>query len=249
MAVDAGVSVLAIADHDSVEGLDAAMQAAEKTGVTLVPAVELSAVADGRDLHMLGYFIDHRDLALLAELGTMRQARLARAESMVTALNAAGYDVEVEDVLRMSDGGAVGRSHVARALVATGAAATVREAFERLIGHGRPFYIAKTVKSPAEAIATIHGAGGLAVIAHPGVNHIPDELVLSLCSLGLDGVEAYHADHSAEQRQHYAEFARRHALITTGGTDFHGPGAPNPALGSVEVPEDAVRAFLARGQR
>lgn len=247
MAADSGVSVLAISDHDSVEALPAAVEAAEKFGVTLIPAVELSANLGEYDLHILGYFIDYEDAALATELARLRQSRHERAEVMVDLLKEAGFDLSVEDVLRFSEGGAVGRSHVAKALVERGAASTVREAFERLIGHGRPFYVPKAALTPAESIALVHAAGGLAVIAHPGVNQLPEQLLLSLIALGLDGVEAYHADHDEGSRAYFAQFAAEHGLLVTGGTDYHGPTAPNPVLGSVDVPEYAIRALLARG--
>lgn len=244
MALEAELAVLAITDHDSVEGVASALVAAAEQDLILIPAVELSAGVGRWDLHMLGYFVDHTDPALLKELARMRDSRLERATRMVQALQAAGYDVDVDDVLRHSDGGAVGRSHVARALVERGTAETVRDAFERLIGHGRPFYVPKGPVTPSKAIALIHSAGGMAVLAHPGVNQLPDELIVSLKAVGLDGVEAYHADHTQEQREHYAAFAARHSLLTTGGTDYHGPGGPNPALGTVVVPEEATRALL-----
>lgn len=241
-----GVDVLAIADHDSVEGLAEAGAAATTTGTILVPAVELSSTHADRDIHVLGYFIDPTDPGLLEMLGGLRQARLRRAERMVAALASAGFSVTIDDVLALSDGGAVGRSHVARALVDTGHAETVRDAFERLIGRNRPFYIAKESRTPAEAIATIRAAGGLAVAAHPGVNRADDHLP-DMVAAGLAGIEAYHADHTAEQRDHYAAMAADLGLLCTGGTDFHGPEAPNPQLGDVELPEKCVKRFLEAG--
>ncbi len=197
LALQRGLSVLAIADHDSVEGLPEAMGAAADTSLALIPAVELSSVTpDGDDVHMLGYFIRADDAHLLRHLADLRSARLSRAESMVGALNAAGYRVTLDDVLALSEGGAVGRSHVARALVAAGHAESVADAFKRLIGRGRPFYVAKDVRSPQDAIRCIREAGGLAVVAHPGVSRL-EHLIPELADAGLAGIEAYHADHSA----------------------------------------------------
>jgi len=147
-----------------------------------------------------------------------------------------------------SDGGAVGRSHVARALVDSGQAADIKDAFTRLIGRGRPYYVAKDARTPAEAIAIIREAGGVAVLAHPGVNGL-DDLIGELLDEGLGGIEAYHADHTPEQRVRYAEMARKAGVLATGGTDYHGPAAPNPQLGSVLVPVEAVRALLEWGSR
>jgi len=241
------VDVLAIADHDSVEGLAQARRAARDCGVVLLPAVELSSVADGRDAHILGYFIRPDDPHLNAHLADLRAARLRRAESMIAALNGAGIDITLDEVLARSAGGAVGRSHVAHTLVSGGHATDVSDAFSRLIGRGRPYYVTKDVRTPADAIATIRDAGGLAVLAHPGVSRL-DDLVDDLVADGLAGIEAYHADHSAEQRSRYARMAAERGLLVTGGTDYHGPTAPNPELGSVEVPAEAVEALLAAGE-
>ncbi|PKQ17310.1 MAG: hypothetical protein CVT67_00420 [Actinobacteria bacterium HGW-Actinobacteria-7] len=241
------LDVLAIADHDSVEGLTEARTAASHTALKLIPAVELSSVTDsGRDVHILGYFIDPEDESLLLALESLRHARFRRAETMVSVLGAAGYPVPFEEVLAISAGGAVGRSHVARALVSAGHAETVTEAFERFIGRGRPFYVTKDVTSPAEAIARIRDAGGIAVVAHPGVSKV-DDLLVGLVEVGLGGIEAYHADHSPEQRARYSELARSLGVLVSGGSDFHGPDAPNAGLGSVRIPDAAIDALLRAG--
>jgi len=245
-ALEKHLDVLAIADHDSVAGLAEAFEAAAGTGLTVIPALELSAVVDGHDVHMLGYFVDHQDPTLLRRLVDMRVARQRRAEAMVGALREAGHDVTIDAVLELSDGGAVGRSHVARALVDAGHAESIRDAFERLIGRGRPFYVGKDTRGPAEAIEAIRSAGGLAVVAHPGVSRL-DPLLPAMLGAGLGGVEAYHADHNPEQRERYAAFARAHGLLVTGGSDFHGAAAPNPDLGSVAIPVAALKAFIAWG--
>ncbi len=246
-ALDSDLDVLAIADHDSVAGLAESARAALGTRLTLVPAVELSAVsADGLDVHILAYFVDPSDPGLIRALEELRAARFRRAESMVDALAGAGYEVTLDDVLALSDGGAVGRSHVARALVGSGAAESVSDAFRRLIGRGMPFYVPKDSRSPETVIAAVRGFGAIPVLAHPGVTQA-DPLVPSLVEAGLLGIEAYHADHTPAQREHYAAWARRLDLLVTGGTDFHGHAAPNPALGSIEIPPEAVEALLAAG--
>ena len=165
---------------------------------------------------------------------------------MVKALSAAGYTISLDEVLELSDGGAVGRSHVARALVGSGAAESVSDAFRRLIGRGRPFYVPKDSKSPEMVISVIRGLGAIPVLAHPGVTQA-DSMVPDLVDAGLLGLEAYHADHTPEQRLAYARVAAELGLLVTGGTDYHGASAPNPALGSIDVPEEAVRALLAAG--
>ncbi len=247
LALSNGVDVLAIADHDSVEGLAEAFEAAENTELTIVPAVEFSALHEDVDVHILAYFVDPHDTGLARELSELRAARRQRAEAMVVALSDAGYVVSLSDVLTLSDGGAVGRSHVARALVGSGAAESVSDAFERLIGRGMPFYVPKASKSPETVISLIRSFGAIPVLAHPGVTGI-DERIGDLVEAGLLGIEAYHADHTPKQRLEYAELAVRLGLLVTGGSDFHGAYAHNPDLGSVYVPEAAVRGLLSAGE-
>lgn len=244
LALERGLRVLAITDHDSVDGVNEALAAAKGTPLTVIPALELSATEGGHDVHVLGYFVRHEDQLLLTRLAELRAARLVRARAMVEQLSEAGYTVTIAEVLALAEGGAVGRSHVARALVDAGHAEDIRDAFVRLIGRGRPFYVGKEARSAVEAIGIIHEAGGLAVIAHPGVSH-DEEIVEELVAAGLDGIEAYHADHTPEQRRYFAEVAERHGLLVTGGTDFHGVDAPNPRLGDSTLPAEALEAFLA----
>jgi predicted metal-dependent phosphoesterase TrpH len=246
LALRRGVDVVAIADHDSVSGIAEALDAAEGTGLIVIPAVELSAVRGDRDIHILAYFVDHTSPGLLAHLADLRESRLRRAATMVKMLSDAGYDIDLETVLAISDGGAVGRSHVARALVGGGHADTVTDAFARLIGRGKPFHVLKDSRPPAEVLRTIVDAGAVSVLAHPAVSNAAD-LVPGLAKLGLRGVEAYHSDHTPGQRDSLAALARRLGLLVTGGSDYHGPGAPNPDLGHVRIPEAAVRALLAAG--
>jgi predicted metal-dependent phosphoesterase TrpH len=246
LALGRGVDVLAIADHDSVEGISSALEAAAGTPLVVVPAVELSAVYGDRDIHLLAYFVDHTSPGLLAHLEDLRESRMRRAESMVAALNQAGYAVGLDDVLALSNGGAVGRSHVARALVDAGHADTIADAFSSLIGRGRPFYMRKDARSPVDVLRTILESRAIPVLAHPGVSHAAD-LVPGLVAAGLRGLEAYHADHTHDQRDRLVALAHRFGLLVTGGTDYHGPGAPNPDLGTTDVPESAVRALLEAG--
>lgn len=246
LARERSVRVLAIADHDTVAGIDSALHAAEAANILLIPAVELSAVYEGHDVHILGYFIDHRSEALLRELDILKTARHERASAMVAALRAAGYDIHMDDVLRTAGDGAVGRSHIARTMVELGHVDSIRAAFVDYIGHGRPFYISKATRTPAEAVELIHSAGGVAIVAHPGVSRIAGYLD-ALIDCGLDGIEAYHADHSPEDVEKFARMAAERGLLVSGGTDYHGPQAANPDLGTAEVPAAAVEALLQLG--
>lgn len=244
------LAAIAITDHDSVEGIAEALSAARQAGssTAVIPGVELSAVHDGRDVHLLGYFVDHTDEELARHLSDLRGARRARARAIVEALGAAGYAISLDDVLALSDGGAVGRSHVARALVLQGHADDVADAFRRLLGRGRPFYVPKDVRTPSEVLSVILAAGGVAVLAHPGVTGV-DDLIPTLVREGLAGLEAYHPEHDEEQRDRYLELAASLHLIVTGGTDYHGASAPNPDLGTLEIPASVLHDLYAAAGR
>ena len=238
-----GLDVLAVTDHDSVDGIADAIAASAGTPLRLVPGVELSAVWEGHDVHMLGYFIDYEDAVLLSHLEDLRAARLRRAETIVASLREAGYDITIDEVLAIAAGGSVGRSHVARVLVNGGHAASVAEAFQQLLGRGCPFYIPKDVRSPLDVLGVVRAARGVPVLAHPGVTRV-DDLISSLVGAGLMGIEAYHAEHTPEQRDRYAWLARSLGLIATGGSDFHGTEAPRQDLGSVDIPQSEVERLL-----
>lgn len=245
LAARAGLTHLAITDHDSVSGLDEALDACVALGVKLIPGVELSATTErGDDVHILGYFIDPTSPLLLDRLTRFRLARSHRAERMVRSLADAGIPVTIDEVLRFAQDAAIGRAHVARAIVASGHAVSVKDAFERFIGRDAPHYIAKESPRPEEAISYIIEAGGIPVIAHPGVGG-HSYLIERLIRQGLAGIEAFHADHAPEERLHYAALARELGLLVTGGSDFHGPQGPNPPLGSVELPAQHIEALLA----
>lgn len=244
-ALDLGLSVIAITDHDSVAGIDEAREAARATLLEVVPGVELSVHAvGGDDAHILGYFLDHEEPALLAALARLREARLDRATAMVAQLRQAGHAISLDDVLGYARGGAVGRVHVARALICAGSVDTIAQAFSQLIGRGGPFYVRKALFLPRQALDVIHGAGGVAVLAHPGVSG--EGPLIGLIAEGLDGIEAYHAEHTVPQRDHFASMARRFGLLTTGGSDFHGPALRSAALGSGACPPSAVEALRQR---
>ncbi len=246
-ALGVGLTHLAIADHDSVDGIAEAHNAALGTSLTVIPAVELSALDENdNDVHILGFHIDTGSRPFLTALDDLRSGRVRRAEAMTDSLSRMGARISLDDVLALSSGGAVGRSHVARALVAAGHADSVSSAFDQLIGRDRPHYIAKETHTVEVAIELILEAGGIPVIAHPGIHELV-ALTRRLTHHGLAGIEAYHADHSPVQRLMYANLADELGLLVTGGTDFHSPDGPNPPLGQVDYPEDALVAFLAAG--
>jgi predicted metal-dependent phosphoesterase TrpH len=245
-AIRSGVDVLALADHDTVEGCAKARAAARGTDLIFVDAVELSCTTPHGDIHLLAYFIDPADAAFCDYLSQLRDARYARAVSMVTALTDGGFPISLDAVLRHADGGSVGRSHVARALVDDGHATSIADAFHRLIGHDMPFYVPKRTSTPDEALRRIGEAGGFGVVAHPVISRCVDDIE-GLAELGLRGVEAYHADQSREEAVSLEALSDRLGLLVTGGSDHHGPGTPSASLGAVDLPERHIRRFLAAG--
>jgi predicted metal-dependent phosphoesterase TrpH len=240
-----GLSAIAITDHDSVEGVGPAVEAARGTTLEVISGVELSVLGpDGNDAHLLGYLVDPASPALAVALSRLRDARDERARLMVENLRRGGHPIDIERVLRHAGTGAVGRVHVARALVEIGSATTVEQAFAELIGRRGPFYAHKATLDAEGALRTIHDAGGVAVLAHPGVSG--EGSLVSLIEAGLDGIEAFHAEHTPAQRQHYVSLARRFGLVTTGGSDFHGPGLRSGGLGAGGCPPEAVEALRQR---
>lgn len=247
-ALSAGLDYLAVTDHDSVAMVSEAVSSAQGTRLTIVPGVELSSIDGDLDVHVLAYFIDPTDQTLLRMLESNRAARLERAAAIVDSLRAEGYKLSLDEVLKLSDGGATGRSHIARALVAAGHVESTAQAFEQLIGRGRPHYLPKTSPTPQQLVSAMSELGAVTIVAHPGITGV-DPIVHGLIEAGLHGLEAYHADHSVAQREHYAMMAVDHGLLTTGGSDFHGPGAPNPPLGSVDIPDHAIASFIGADPR
>lgn len=216
-----GLAALAITDHDSVEAYPLAQAAADRFGITLVPGVELSANVDGADVHLLGYGFDPADAGLRAHLARYRQERLERAREIVARLAALGRVVELERVLTLAGQGAVGRPHVARALVEAGHVETVQEAFERYLGNDAPAFVPKGTATPEELIGLIHAAGGVAVLAHPG-HWTREATVRRLVEAGLDGIETVHPAHDENLVGYWQGMAVRYDLLQTGGSDYHG---------------------------
>lgn len=247
-ALEAGLTAVAITDHDSTDGLDEAFAAAAHTTLTIVPGVELSVGgADGDDAHLLGLLVDHRDGAMSAALEALRTARMERARTIVRELSQAGIPIDLGTAVTIARGGSIGRVHIARALVDSGSAASIEEAFRLYIGRGARFYVPKRTLDAAQAVAAIHAAGGVAVLAHPGING--ESAFDALLAAGLDGVEAFHAEHTSAQRRRYVDLARRHALLVTGGSDFHGPGLGSAPLGGGGCPDEALDSLRARSVR
>ena len=234
-AADAGLYAIALTDHDSVDGLPEAIEAGARLGVRIVPGVELSSHFEGEELHLLGLHLANLD-AMRAALLEFQGQRVQRAERIVATLNAHGIPVTMAAVLAEAGTGAVGRPHIARALLAGGWVREFREAFDKWIGWGRPAYMAKETFDVADAIALVHRAGGIAVWAHPGELATPARIA-RLAELGLDAVEVLHPSHPPYLVQRLVENTEKAGLIPSGGSDWHGTHDGPRKLGGQLVPK------------
>lgn len=230
----AGLAAFALTDHDTLAGIPEAQASADALGLRLVPGVELSVHRGSEEVHVLGLHIRNVD-DLQARLETFRGFRRTRAERMVEKLNAAGIPVSFDAVLTESAGGAIGRPHVARALVAGGWVKDLREAFDRWLAAGKPAYVDKERLDIADGIAMIHAAGGIAVYAHPG-SEGRRETIEPLVAAGLDGIEVRHPSHSRDDELRLASLAAFFGLVVSGGSDWHGAMHGTRVLGAMQVP-------------
>jgi hypothetical protein len=232
----AGLSAIALTDHDTVDGIPDAQAAGTALGVRVVAGVELSAVDDGDEIHVLGLHLSHPE-HIAAALVELKEARRDRARLTVEKLNSLGIPITLEAVFAAAGDGAVGRPHSAKALVAGGWARDFRDAFDRYLGSGRPACIEKRTVTFEEAARLIHEAGGLAVYAHPGGGASRAELA-ELASLGLDSIEVRHPSHTADEIVRLAALTDELGLVPSGGSDWHGAAEGYRALGSMKVSID-----------
>ncbi|WPD20050.1 PHP domain-containing protein [Thermaerobacter composti] len=255
MARRAGLEYVGITDHDTLAGLPAARAAARAAGIGLVPGVELSTDVDLGSrrvgVHVLGYWVKEDDPPLVELLAQRRASRERRLARILERLAQVGIVLDEGRIRALARGGAVGRPHVARALVEAGVVATVAEAFERYLTPGKPGYVPRAPLAPEAAIAAIRAAGGVPVLAHPGL--LPERLH-ALWPVwqrhGLAGVEVYHTKHSPEQAAAFLRRARELDLLPTGGSDCHGPQPGQPALiGRVRIPVEWVERLRERSAR
>lgn len=243
----AGLAAFALTDHDTLGGVPEAQAAADAVGLRLVPGVELSVHQGEVEVHILGLHI--RDVsAMQSQLEIYRDRRVTRAEAIVERLGTLGVPLEMSAVLTAADGGAVGRPHVARALVAGGHVRDNREAFDRYLAAGRPAYVDKERLEVAEGIALIHAAGGIAVMAHPAGDG-RRERIEPLVALGLDGLEVRHPSHSSEDAKRIKALADFFDLVPSGGSDWHGAMQGGRVLGALNVPFEWLEAQDARVAR
>ncbi|MCU0610659.1 MAG: PHP domain-containing protein [Candidatus Eisenbacteria bacterium] len=220
-AAGIGLGAVAITDHDAVGGLPEALARGREVGIEVVPGVEVSAGIEGQEIHVLGYWIDPANAELNGWLNRFQAVRVDRVASILERLESLGIRIDYDYVIALGGPGAVGRPHIAKALVEYGYVGTEAEAFETLIGDGCPGYMPRERVSPAEAIEIIQRAGGIAGWAHPAIER-HDEWLESLVSLGLQALEVIHPDHNREDVERYRSLAERFGLVATGGSDFHG---------------------------
>jgi predicted metal-dependent phosphoesterase TrpH len=240
-----GLAVVALTDHDTVEGCARMAVACEKENIEFVPGSELTAELNGNELHLIGYFIDIYNERLLAEMAKFQSVRQNRIREMVARLNKLNIPLEADAVFAIANCQSPGRPHVGRALVQAGFCATLDEAFERYLKKHRPAWVPKFKISALDAIELIHQAGGVAVMAHPGLNRT-DDIIPQLVRQGLDGLECYHTKHPPATSEHYLALACRHQLLVTGGSDCHGMNKGKPLIGTIKLPYEHVRELKSR---
>jgi hypothetical protein len=248
----AGLRVMSVTDHDTVAVVQEVAGLAEAMGLTAIPGIEMTAIWNGRDVHILGYFIDPSSARLRTFLAGQRQQRLDRARAIAERLARLDMPIDIDAVLQPAldaSGRSVGRPWIARALVDAGFVADVREAFDRWLGSDRPAFVPRCGPSPADTIRAIGEAGGVASLAHPGLLG-NDELIPGLIEAGLSALEAYHSEHDEATTGHYLALADRSGLAVSGGSDFHGGGAHGATTpGTVRLPLERFEALQARVPR
>lgn len=238
-AQKAGLACIAVTDHDSVEACERVAASCAKVNMEFIPGTELTAEHDETELHVLGYFLDTHNEKLLAEIAKFQAVRQNRIHDMVARINELGVPLQVESVFAMANCKSPGRPHVARALVKAGLVKNLDEAFERFLKKGRPAWVPKSKVSALEAIQLVHQAGGLAVMAHPGLNRT-DDVIPALVTAGLDGIECFHTKHSTAMSERYLEIADKYRLLITGGSDCHGFSKGKPLIGTIRLPYELV---------
>ncbi len=226
-AKDAGFGAIAITDHDTTQGIKPALEAAFKHGLEVIPGIELSALDEEKEIHILGYFIDPENIELQKVLEQVKVARRSRADVMINKLNSLGVDISSGEVRKMAGKDIIGRPHIARVMQEKGYIADLAEAFSKeYIGRGGRAYVERFKITPGQAIDLVLSAGGIPVLAHPGYlsdrTSLRESEIAQYVAMGLKGIEVYYSRHTLKQAHYYKNIALRHELLITGGTDFHG---------------------------
>ncbi len=246
-AATAGLRVWALCDHDTVAALDEGKAAADRLGLRFVPGIELSAFLDRREIHLLGHFVDPEHPTLKRFENFLAVRRRIRMEQIVEKLAKLGVTIRVADIEKHSGGKTIGRPHVARAIMDSGAVGSVKEAFDRYLGEGRPAYVQRYRLEAEEAVQLVRSAGGTTTVAHPGVSRLDKHDLSRLKAVGVVGVEVHHADHNPSVREKFMRAADELDLVPTAGSDYHGPTiAPDRHFGDVTMSEEEFARLEAR---
>jgi predicted metal-dependent phosphoesterase TrpH len=244
IAMKAGLEGIAITDHDTFQGLENINILSKKYNFPIIPGIELSTYYQNNEIHILGYLMEYGQSWFSDKLSELQNDRRTRILRMIDKLNELGYDVEKKEVLTAAGSGSIGRPHIAYVLLQKGYITSIQEAFRKLIGEGCPAYIPRKKLSPVDAIVMIKKAGGIPVMAHPGLSK-SDNLVSTLIEHGLRGLEVFHPDHQPTDEKKYMQIAMQNELIITGGSDFHGHKMGTRfSLGSKTVPACIVNTLL-----
>jgi len=250
-SVELGLTIIAITDHDSVDGIVPALAAAKAfPQLKVIPNVEISTDVPQGEVHVLGYFIDYTDYELKATLERMRDSRKRRAQGMIAKLGNLGLYIDWQRVQEIAGSGSIGRPHIAQAMLEKGYIASIKEAFTKYISRDGPAYVEREKMTPAEAVELILQAKGLPVLAHPFTINDPETLVAELKAAGLIGIEAYYNSYTSDEINRLVALAEKHNLIATGGSDYHGlDTATETMIGGVDVPMEAAERLIALAEQ
>ena len=250
-SVELGLTIIALADHDTVNGIASAIAAAKDfPRLKVIPAVEISTDMPTDEVHVLGYFIDYTDYDLQTKLERMRNSRQQRAQSMIAKLGDLGIHLKWQRVREIAGSGSVGRPHIAQAMLEKGYIASIRDAFAKYLGRNGPAYVVRDKMTPQEAVRLILRSNGLPVLAHPLFISDPEKLVVELKAAGLVGIEAYYDNYTADESEGLVSLANKYNLITSGGSDYHGLDASTETMiGGANVPMEVAELLIARAEQ
>ncbi|MGB4504065.1 MAG: PHP domain-containing protein [Syntrophaceticus sp.] len=249
LALKKELSVISITDHDTIDGIDRALEAARGTSLEVIPGIEINTDWEDTEIHILGYYLEYNSQFLQNTLFKIRQARERRAKLMIDKLAEHGVSLTYEQVKSIAGEATICRPHIAQAMIEGGYVASIKDAFEKYLLRGKPGYVPREKLDPFSAIAIIERANGVPVLAHPGLSE-RDDLIPAFAKKGLLGIEVYYPFHTPDMVDQYKWFCRKYGLVMTGGTDYHGPGTEYPSLGEVSVSKKdienlkLIRSFL-----
>ncbi len=238
-ALGAGLSCIALTDHDTIEALDETIDIGRKSGLEVLPGIELSAEYDSQEVHILGYLVDYKNPRFLRQLEILKENRIERIHRIVDKLNKLGIDLKAKEVFDLAQGATPGRLHIARALVKSGFVKSIFEVFNKYIGDNGPAYSLGFRFSPQEAVKFIIDTGGIPVLAHPYILR-NDSLITEFIKFGLMGIEVYYPEHSQGEVNFYLRLAEENKLLVTGGSDCHGKAKPEVRIGMIKIPYELV---------